>query len=125
MKLVLLVIFLSIAGCLPLEIRKDLEMAQQDVADLQLRLKSAEAAGSPTIPQIRADLQVAEAELSTAKAEAVRSRVNAGFEYTEAGARLIATPLQLLLPGAGTILTALIGLIGAARTMVLPKSEAK
>lgn len=108
-------------GCLSVETKRSLEERQTQVASLQLRLKAAEAANTPDIPQVRAELQVAEAELTTAKAAAIRERVEQGFEYAEVGAKIISTPVELLFPALGPALTGLVGLLGAARTFFSPK----
>ena len=118
---ILLLIFLPGCGLvsttIPLQpdTQSELDRNRRNVAALQLKFRSAEAAQTADLPQIRADLQVAESELTAAKSRAVRERVGKGFEYAEVGVKLIGTPLTALLPISGPILTGLVGLIGFAR----------
>lgn len=105
----------------------EVEARRNAVAALQLSLKSAEAAETPNLPQVQADLQVAQTELAAAEAQVVKARVSKGFGYAEVAAKVISTPLQVFFPMAGPALTGLLGLLGAARSFFggTPKPEAK
>lgn len=114
-----------ITGCLPIEIKEDLSTAQRNVAELQLKLKQSEAADSPDIPQVRADLQVAETRLQVVQAEAVQARVKNGFDYTETGLKIASTALLAFLPAGAAALSGVLRLLQFARSFIDKKPEVK
>jgi hypothetical protein len=132
MKTFLLVLLLSLplAGCAEmarfldpnagqpdpvLSAQKEVEARQQDVATLQVNLKSAEAASAPTLPQIQADLQVAQTQLEAAEAKVVRAKVGKGFGYAEVTAKVVQSVVEPFFPLALPALTGLTVILGAAR----------
>lgn len=119
------VALLLAAGCLPIEIREDMETAQRNVAELQLKLKQAETAATPDLPQVRADLQVAETRLHAVQAEAVQARVKAGFDYAETAVKLVPSAWLGFLPGGAAALSGLLGLLQLARGFIEKKPEVK
>lgn len=95
--------------------QKEVDAKRAEVATLQVNLKSAEATEAPTLPQIRADLQVASTGLEAAEAKLVKAKVDKGFAYAEVTTRLISAPLQVFFPAAGPLITGIVALMGVAR----------